>query len=285
MIYRGARRTATVLLLGLVALAVPATVRPLPARAAADVQAEVTYREAADGSVGDVRLIVYRDGSRVLDRAPVTLCRTCPAIPFPQEEPESAARVIQLDRSPEPEVLFTLYAGGAHCCVYVEIFRWDSAAGRYLVTMHDFRDPGYQLKGLGHTGVPVFASADDRFAYRFSCFACSRLPPQVWEYRAGRMVDVTSSFPGQVKTDLVRLERSYRRARGRADVRPVLAALVADECVLGRCASGFRVVRQARQRGYVRVFDHELEFGPHGRKFVRVLRRFLTRLGYLSGSG
>ncbi|HEV7563983.1 MAG TPA: hypothetical protein VGO24_10845 [Solirubrobacterales bacterium] len=263
-------------LVGLVACVPLASAAPGQVR----VQAEVTSHESGDGfSVNGVRLQIYRDGEKILDRAPVRPCPGCILQPSPPEAPNPAARVVQLDATPEPEVVFTLYSIGAHCCVFAEVFRWDDKLGRYLVTTRNFLDSGYLLKDLRHDGHPLFAGSDNRLAYRFSCFLCSIFPPQIWEFRGGEFIDVTRSFPKQVKRDLARAKQYYRQARGKADIRGILTDLVADTCLLDRCQAGFSVVQRAAHSGFIRAFD-KYEPGPHGAKFVPALRRFLRHLGY-----
>ena len=248
------------------------------ASAQAKVESEVTWDERGYGEISNVRLHIFRDGVEVLDLPPARPCDGCELLPVPPDY-QPPARVLQLDQTPEPEVLFTLYTPGAHCCIFAEVFRWDEATGRYLLTIHNFEDFGFKLKDLGADGRPIFAGSDSRFAYRFSCFVCAIYPPRIWEYRGGRFVDVTRAHPDEVKENLARANRLYRRIRDDYDPRGVLAGLVADKCLLGNCAAGYRVVRKAIRRGYVRRRDR-YEISTHGRRYLRDLRRFLGRLGY-----
>jgi hypothetical protein len=276
-VYRVGRVIAVV-----VGLSVPAALVWAPiASGEVRVQAEATYHEGFDGSISGVRLQIYRDGYKVLSRPPAHPCPGCELRPVTEGFPNPPARVIQLDETPEPEVVFSLYTGGAHCCIFAEVFRWDEELGRYFATTHDFLDSGYRLKDLRHDGRPLFAGSDNRLAYRFTCYLCSIFPPQIWEFRDGKFIDMTRMFPRQVKHDLARVNRYYGKARGKYDIRGILPALVADKCLLGRCASGFALVRRAVGAGFVGKFEPRYEFGPHGAKYIRVLRRFLGRLGYL----
>ncbi|MDX6624669.1 MAG: hypothetical protein QOE75_2601 [Solirubrobacterales bacterium] len=245
------------------------------------VQAEATYHEAADGSVNGVRLQIFRDGAKVVDRPPPIPCSGCALRPYPVGYATKPAQVVQLDATPEPEVVFALLSGGAHCCIYAQIFRWDEALGRYLAATHDFRDNGFVLKDLRHDGVPEFFSNDTRLAYRFSCYLCAVYPTQLWAYDSGRLSDVTRSFPRQVKNDLAETRRFYYRALGKGDVRGLLATIAADQCLLGHCSAGFRFVRRAIAAGHVRAREPRWEYGPHGHKYLRELRRFLRKLGYV----
>ncbi|HST68800.1 MAG TPA: hypothetical protein VLI94_03980 [Solirubrobacterales bacterium] len=266
-----------VIALALLALLFSASIAPA-ASGQVRVQADVSYHENSEGSINGVRLQIYRDGFKVLDRAPARPCPSCELVPVPPSY-QAPARVVQLDGTPEPEVVFTLHSGGAHCCIFAQVFRWDETAGRYLLTVHDFQDFGYRLKDLRNGGRPLFAGSDSRLAYRFSCFACTIYPPRIWKYSDGRFIDVTPAYPGEVRKHLARTNRFYRRARGDGDVRGILATLVADKCLLGRCASGFKVVRRAIRSGFVRRRDR-YEIGPHGDRYLRELDRFLSRLGY-----
>jgi hypothetical protein len=245
------------------------------------VQAEVTFHGSEYSATG-VRLHIRRDGVAVVNRPPPKLCPVgCALLPVPKTFPEPTAQVVQLDRSPEPEALFTLYSGGAHCCVFGVAFRWVESSQRYLMTSQGFLDAGYELEDLRNDGVPLLVSSDNRLAYRFSCYACSRYPIQIWEFDEGRFVDVTRSFPRQVKRDLAESRRSYRRARGRGDVRGILATIVADSCLLDRCDDGFDTVRRAIAAGPLRPEEDASMATQRGHAYLRALRRFLGGLGYL----
>lgn len=257
---------------------------PVAAAAPGDVRVSANFTDrGSNGSYNQVqglRVQIWRDGVKVLDRPARIPCGGCDPQPMPEGYATRPVRVVQLDASPEPEVVFTVLSVGAHCCSYAKIFRWEEELGRYLATTQDFRDGIYYLKDLRHDGVPLFVDTDTRLAYRFSCYICAIYPPQVLEYRTGQMVDVTRSFPKQVKENLALVTRGYQRARGR-DVRGLLATIAADYCLLGRCGAGFALVRRAVRAGRVDVKDPQLEIGPHGRRFIPALRRFLGKLGYL----
>jgi hypothetical protein len=249
------------------------------ASAQVKVESEVTWDESGCCSISNVRLHIFRGGVEVLNLPPARPCDGCELVPVPPDY-QPPARVVQLDATPEPEVVFTLHSQGAHCCIYGEVFRWDEATGRYVLTLHDFQDFGYRLEDLRRNGRPLFVGSDSRLAYRFSCFICTIHPPRIWEYRAGKFTDVTRSHPGEAKEFLARVNRLYRRVRGDYDVRGILSSLVAGKCLLGNCKGGFKVVRKAIRSGYVRRLDR-YEIGAHGPRYLRVLRRFLGRLGYV----
>jgi len=222
---------------------------------------------------------IFRDGRRVVDRRPPKSCGYCNLIPAAAIELEHPVSVIQLDGSPEPEVVFDFWTGGAHCCLVSFIFNWNAGAGMYESTQHNFYDFGYRFIKASGSNWFSFQGWDWRFGYRFGCFGCSAFPPQVWRYRVGRLIDATRSYPGIVKADRRKLRRIYRNRGGKADVRPVLAALVADECLLGRRSAGMRLLDLALHRGYLR-HPHRDTVWPLSRAYVHKLRRFLRHTGY-----
>lgn len=245
------------------------------------VQGEFTFHENFQEEIRGVRMQIWRDGVKVLDRAPIVPCGGCRPIPLPEGTPMKPVNVVQLDATPEPEVVFTLLSPGAHCCAYSVIFRWDEGLQRYLSTTHNFLDSIQVLEDLRHNGIPVFVDTDTRMAYQFSCYICAWYPPQIWEYEDGRLVDATRSFPRQVKRALKMSMGFYRRVAGEYDARGILTTIVAEHCLLGRCDSGFALVRRALHAGHLRVFDRRMEIGPHGRRYVPALRRLLNKLGYV----
>jgi hypothetical protein len=243
------------------------------------VQALMEYDVSPDGVFTGVRVRILRNGVPALDQFPQPICEFCSVGPGYGGR-EGSVHVLQLDPSPEPEVVFDLYTGGAHCCFYSLIFRYVS--GAYVGVMQDWLDQGYRFSDLDGDGLLEFSSDDGRFAYVFASFAGSQFPPQIWQFRGGLMLDVTSRFPAVVGQDAAQMRRMYKRAKGRRSVRAILAALVADQCLLGSCSSGFRLVKQALPRGYLDRTEGKTD--ANGKKFVQHLRSFLRSTGYLTGA-
>lgn len=179
--------------------------------------------------------------------------------------------VADLDGNDEPEVIVQLYSGGAHCCSYSTIARWTGSA--YTLGTRNWGDPGYRIADLGHDGRFEFLSADDRFAYLFASYAYSGLPLQILRYDAGRFSDVTGSFPDRIAKDAAIWWRAYRKSRGDAQARGLIAAWAADRYRLGRRASALRTLRAAARSG-------ELGGRRSARTFVTRLDHRLTAWGY-----
>ena len=198
------------------------------------------------------RLSVVRHGVKVLDVR---------VQPYPREasnRPE-AVSVRDLDGDGEPEILVDLWTGGAHCCSWTRIYRWNGSG--YTSTAAFWGDLEYKLEPLGDGGLDL-VSADDRFAYAFSSFAGSGFPLRIWSYRAGRLVDVTAQHRPLVARDAARWWRIASAARRRHDeVEGVLAAWAADEARLGKGATALAWLRR-----------HHL--------YPKGLAAFLARFGY-----
>ncbi len=237
-----------------------------------NVTAVLSYDVDARGVYSNVRETIIRDGTTVLDQPagtplPCDFCSPDPTQLIP------AVMVTHLDATAEPEVLFNLFTGGAHCCFFSQIFRFTGAG--YAGLTQDWGDPGFVLRDLNGDGLPEFVTGDARFAYAFGSFASTRFPPQIWRYGSGVLVDVTRQFPVIVATDAHSLRRRYRRGHKspnfrRFDARQVLLTYTADECLLGKCSKGFKLARHAVKAGEVQ----------RGGRYLRNLRRFLRQTGY-----
>lgn len=234
------------------------------------IEATMTYKaygtEGA-GREGSMRLTVKRDDQRAFDRFPAPRCEYCGLFNgFP-----SAVQILQLDATPEPEIIFNIYSGGAHCCDYSLILRF--VDGRYETTTHFWGNSPYRFRKLN--GQPRLVNRDDRFAYRFDCYACSRFPIQIWAFRNGSMRDVTRGYPNLIRRDARGHKRAWRRAARRGQAAAPIAAWAADQCLLGKCSSAKRKARSLARNGAVSAFY------PNGRRgFIPKLNRTLRRFGY-----
>jgi hypothetical protein len=241
------------------------------------VRALFYYRKIRDSygliDFKNVRVTIIRDEK-------VALSATAPRYPRPYFRVWPAGYgerrsifVRDLDGDQEPEILLDLYAGGAHCCFWSDVYRYSS--GSYRRVSHFWGNAFYRLVDVNGDGRPEFQSFDDRFAYAFTSFAFSRFPIQIWSYEAGRFKDVTRNFPAEIRSDATRQWRSYRSLRRRRyEVRGALAAWVADECLLHRGTGALRRLRQLEANGELSRSDGPESAGAYMRKLTRTLRRF-----------
>lgn len=256
------RRRAGGLLAALVVLGGPATARGADrvtvSRTAGSVVASLSWQGGEGIGVTAPRLAITRAGVAAAD---VDLADVCPqgcALTAGSEELRASLQVADLDADGEPEVLVDTYSGGAHCCTTARIYGWQPAAGRYgRLRSVAWGDVGYRLQDLDADGRPEMVGADPVFSYAFSSYAASVFPPQVLRFSrapgtgAARLEDVTRDFPALARRQAARLLRAVRRARPDPahEIQGALAALVADEYLLGRGSDGRAELRRARRRG------------------------------------
>jgi hypothetical protein len=183
----------------------------------------------------------------------------------------------------EPEAIVGLFTGGASCCVLVLAYGYDAAANVYRRAKLD-TGGGYVARDLDSDGVIELVGDDFRFRGLFTCGACGPRPIRIWHHGLRRFEVVTRDFPGKIRDHARRMRRFYERVRTRneaAFVKGALTPLAADLCLLDRCARGFRIVHAAIRRGELdrrSLFD----VSPLRFAYLRALKRFLRRTGYLS---
>jgi hypothetical protein len=280
-----------------IALAVAVVAALLPASAGAEdfvaesgaVRATLSYQPVPEEdftAVPSMRLTVVRAG-QVLHDQPLTVddCRGPHCRPArPRGRPLVAT---DLDRDGEPEVLASVYWGGAHCCFVEHVFKLNAAGTGYDAVVRNFADPGARVRDLDRDGSPELVSADARLASAITGFmrlpyAASAPPLQVWRLRNGALADATRSFRGRLRTDARRWWRAYTRFRRlNRPVLSVLGAWAADQHSLGRRRHARRVLRRERRRGHLRAVDWYTGKNLGGRRYIRKLDRALRRHGYV----
>jgi hypothetical protein len=233
-----------------------------------NVRAEISYDKPEEYQYKNVRLQISRAGKTVLDKK------------LPQEseydrpvggfnEQESKLPVLDLDGNKEPEVVADFFTGGAHCCTYSLIYRFDNKSQKYTQTRHEWGNAGYRFNDVDKDGLLEFESRDDRFAYAFTAYAASGYPLQIWQYRQGKMVDVTRRYPKLIYAHAADLWKTYTEIRQQGDDgRGFLAAYLADKYLLGQGEDGWKRVRQAYKKS-----DRNQYFAD--------VRKFLRETGYM----
>ena len=106
--------------------------------------------------------------------------------------PAAEASIAEIDpTNGAPEVYFSSYAGGAHCCNLVMVATEHGGAWE-AVEVGDFEGDGDYLVDLDGDGLAEIATADNRFFYRFDCYACSAAPLAVYTVQDGAVIDVST---------------------------------------------------------------------------------------------
>lgn len=235
------------------------------------VKATLTYNKTTT-----TRLTVVRNGATLMDDVPnLEPCGGAPCAPSGYSD-DPPLRVLDLDADGEPEVVYSAYTGGAHCCSIAQVYRLNAAANGYGATALSFGDPGFSIKDLDSDGRPEWLTGDDAFAYRFTAYAFSALPVLVMRFGSDGFTDVTGSYLPLVRRDAKHWWRIYHRVRRRKDGTELgaAAAWAADQYRLGGRAAALARLRREARAGRLKGPD------AHGLRFVAVLDRFLHGRGY-----
>ncbi len=226
-------------------------------------------------------LTITRAGTVVYRHAVTAkLCGTlCAPQSFDARHP--SVRVVNLDAATTPQVVLSLFSGGAHCCSIVEVFSYDAAQHRVVMSQRNFGDPGAELADLSPSGRYEFVTADDRFAYAFTDFAASGLPIQIMAFHNGHFVDVTRQYPKLIRADAASWLKTYRgmAAQHYADSVGVIAAWAADEDMLGHESQVSTYLTQQAKAGHLN--SALMPHADSGQAFVSSLEMFLEDAGYV----
>lgn len=269
------RRLVPLLAAGLLAGALAGAADAKELRASSgNVSATVTWQQPNDLEASDVELTIVRAGATAFSSGMTLDGKETTFLPV-------GLKITDLDGNGELEVILDLYSGGAHCCTTSVVQQFDAVAAAYQTTaVHDWGNPGYRLENLDRAGPLEFVTGDDRFAYEFACYACSALPIQIWRYAPGGFDDVTRDFPRLVRKNAAGAWTDYRQALKRhEDVRGLLSAWAADKALVGKSAQAFRTLDRLAANG---TLNGDSPW-PSGKRYVRELRSFLTKTGYLPG--
>jgi len=220
--------------------------------------ATLVYRRLQDLGTGDdyftdARVLITRSG-RELFREHVPLHAGLDAGSPVQGDTRSLA-VRDLDGDGEPEVMLQLDSGGAHCCAWTRVYRYDAARRRYAPVVHFWGNFSSQptIADTDGDGRPELVSTDDRFAYDFNGYAGSVRPIQIWSYAHGRFTDVTRSHPRLVRRDAARLWGFYVKGRRSlpGSARGLLPAWAAELYLVGEGARADAELANAGRQGYL----------------------------------
>jgi hypothetical protein len=100
---------------------------------------------------------------------------------------------IEMDNSNKtPEFLIQWFTGGAHCCVEVHIL---DLVGKSWTTVAAGTFDGDKVvtSDAAGDGESVLIEGDDRFLYKFSCYACAPSPTRYLRLVQGLLLDVSAS--------------------------------------------------------------------------------------------
>ena len=153
---------------------------------------------------------------------------------------ESSIKLVKLKKDSEfPEVIFDFFTGGAHCCTVSKIL-YSTHEGSWQIADLGLRDGiDIQFEDITGEGNFVIIGLEDSFYYTFDCYACSRPPIKIEEFRNGHLDDVTREprFKKRLKSELLKIE-SDKNADWNSN--GFLAGWVALKSLLGEQNDAFR---------------------------------------------
>ena len=112
--------------------------------------------------------------------------------PDTHEFPPSISMVEMDGGNTTPEFFISRYSGGAHCCAMVQIL--DVVQGQWRIVDGGSWDGDEIIpQDADGDGEQEIVHGDDRFLYRYSCYACAAPPLRVFKLVAGTLAEVTLS--------------------------------------------------------------------------------------------
>lgn len=160
------------------------------------------------------------------------------------DEPAAEASIAEMDpANKHPEVYFTAYSGGAHCCSTVMVA--EEVGNRWVVVpIGDFDGGGDYLQDVDEDGLAEIVTVDNRFLYAFDCYACSAAPLVIQTVRDGKAVDV-SAEPRylQAHRDWLAEMESYVEPSEQWTSPGFLAGWVAAKSRVGEGAAAMKALR------------------------------------------
>lgn len=231
------------------------------------LKAEISYQKQ-EYKYQNVRLKISRSNQVILNERLTDNEYDRPMASFDISNSKQYFQVRDVDGDKEPEIIVELYTGGAHCCTYSLIYRYNAAQNKYSKIKHEWGNHAYKLQDLDKNGLQEFVTVDDRFAYTFASYAGSAYPIQIWQYRQGKMINVTRKYRQQIAKNAQELWQRYQQQKTEfGEGKAPLAAYLAAKYLLGEGQDGWQRVRQAYQ-------------GSDRAEFFTNLQNFLQRTGY-----
>ncbi len=192
-----------------------------------------------------------------------------------------------LDGDRLSEVIVSSYSGGAHCCTNIKIYSW--RGDRFSETQTGLLNAGGGIfQDLNGDGKQEFLTSDDAFLYAFSSYAASSPPSVIYEFRNGKLEDVTRKYPKYLRSRLQEMFKAYKERRNQTDINGVIAGYVAQKALLGEFKQGWDFMLANYDRssdwGLARYNNKGKEIGRY-RDFPAALKALLTQRGYIGAKG
>ena len=213
------------------------------------------------------------------------------------QTPASLVQIAEMDPSnPYPEVLLSSFTGGAHCCKQIQVLTSDRNGKNWReVKLGPFDGGPSPAEDPLRSGRFLIVSIDNRFLYRFACYACSTAPARIWALQGDAFVDVSHrpEFMPIHRRNLQRMAAWFQQKKPRS-ANGFLAGYVANKALVGEFADGWARMLQRFESSSdwdLTECKGQLDFTGkcQGREIVyssfpQALRAFLIETGYIKSS-
>jgi hypothetical protein len=158
---------------------------------------------------------------------------------FPDTSAEFGVGRVDAESQSE-QVILSTYSGGAHCCTDIQVLELADGGWKTIdLGSWDGGGLGGFPTDIDGDGYADFVFSDDRFAYAFTDYADSFMPPRIFEIRGAAAAEVTDSgrYRALFEKDMQDAESSCLNHNNGG-----CAALAADAARLGAFDRAWQIV-------------------------------------------
>jgi hypothetical protein len=213
------------------------------------------------------------------------------------QAPAALVQIAEMDPSnPYPEVLLSSFTGGAHCCNQIQVLTSDRNGKSWReVKLGSFDGGPSPAEDPLRNGRFLIVAIDNRFLYRFACYACSTAPARIWVLQGDAFVDVSHrpEFMPIHRRNLQRMAAWFQQKKPRSS-NGFLAGYVANKALVGEFADGWgRMLRRFQSSSDWDLTECKGKRDFNGKcqgreivysSFPQALRAFLIETGYIKSS-
>jgi len=164
----------------------------------------------------------------------------------------SMVQIAEMDKSnPFPEVIFSSYTGGAHCCTIIKIITSSPDGLIWRVVNAGRFDGGTREVEAPDSGELYYLiRSDNRFLYKFSSYARSFPPMRVWQLNDLELKDISKDtrFHSLHRQTLGLMWKNIKIATESGEVNGLLAGYTATKALLGEAISGWELMLERYDR-------------------------------------
>ncbi len=160
----------------------------------------------------------------------------------PSSDYGSEMSIVRLDRStPFPQVVVSVFSGGAHCCTSSWIIS-QNATGVWTSTAIAAMDgDGVYYEDVDGDGSLEVVSSDNSFLYTFDCYACSNPPLRIWQFSDLELTDASNQprFISRFRQEIAGMEYEAKSDPDLWRANGFLAGWVAAKARIGEIDSAW----------------------------------------------